>query len=82
MKAQAIKKNKMTITRYWFDIEPTSVNQPNTPCNSWQNSKAENEKLAKEWVALLKKTKLPWGVYANGYGLPLTTPLTIEIAQN
>jgi len=65
----------MKIDRYWFDIEPTYVKAPfSQPCNAWTNSHAENEKLAKEWVALLKGTKLKWGVYANALVISLFHP--------
>ena len=57
----AIDSNNLTLTRLWFDIEPTS-----RVCNAWNLGKAANEVLAKEWVAAIQATGRPWGIYANG----------------
>ena len=57
----AIDSNNLTLTRLWFDIEPT-----HRVCNAWNLGKAANEVLAKEWVAAIQATGRPWGIYANG----------------
>ena len=51
-------------THLWLDIEPSST-ADGAPCNSWQLGAAGNEELAKQWVAAIKATGRPWGIYAN-----------------
>jgi hypothetical protein len=58
----AIDENGMTISHYWFDLEPT----PGGECEAWNLGSAANEALAKQWVAELQKTGRNWGIYANG----------------
>lgn len=48
---------------YWLDIEPGST--ATGPCNSWALGASANEALAKQWVAAIKATGRPWGIYAN-----------------
>ncbi len=62
----AVDKAGIKPTHYWLDVEPSSTTGRNpAPCNSWQLGNSANEALAKQWVAALKATKKPWGIYAN-----------------
>ena len=62
----AVDQAGITPTHYWLDIEPTSTTGPDpAPCNSWQLGDSGNEALAKQWVAAIKATNKPWGIYAN-----------------
>ena len=60
----AVDKAGIKPTHYWLDIEPSST-ASGAPCNSWQLGSAANEALAKQWVAAIKATNKPWGIYAN-----------------
>jgi hypothetical protein len=60
-----VDTNSMSISHYWFDIEPTNTANGDA-CNAWNLGAAANEQLAKDWVAALKATGRNWGIYANG----------------
>jgi len=61
----AVDNNGMSISHYWFDIEPTSTARGDD-CNAWNLGSSANEALAKQWVAALQGSGRNWGIYANG----------------
>jgi hypothetical protein len=62
----AVDNNGMSISHYWFDIEPTSTAN-GAACNAWNLGASANEALAKQWVSLLQNSGRTWGIYANGF---------------
>jgi hypothetical protein len=61
----AVDSNGMTISHYWFDIEPTSTANGDA-CNAWNLGSSANVALAQQWVAALQGSGRNWGIYANG----------------
>ncbi|MCJ1412934.1 hypothetical protein MMC19_007035 [Ptychographa xylographoides] len=61
----AIAAANMTLDSVWLDVEPGP--DSGRPCAAWNlTPKTKNLALARQYVDLIRKSSLRWGVYANG----------------